>query len=205
MISAVLLAAGQSTRMGAENKLLLPFRGHTVVEHMVGVLLASRLDEVVVVLGHEAERVRPLLEGRPVRLVENAEYREGMGSSLKAGLREVSPQAEAVMVCLTDQPLLEAADVDRLIDAYRIALAWDTTTLPRDIVVPFHQGRRGNPILFSARYREEVLATRGPVAGCRGIVQRYPEAILAVEMETDHVVRDLDTPEDYRALIQAAH
>jgi molybdenum cofactor cytidylyltransferase len=204
MISAVLLAAGQSTRMGAENKLLLPFRGHTVVEHMVGVLLASRLDEVVVVLGHEAERVRPLLAGRPVRLVENAEYREGMGSSLKAGLREVSPQAEAVMVCLTDQPLLEAADVDRLIDAYRIALAWDTTALPRDIVVPFHQGRRGNPILFSARYREEVLATRGPVAGCRGIVQRYPEAILAVEMETDHVVRDLDTPEDYRALIQAA-
>lgn len=205
MIAAVLLAAGQSTRMGAENKLLLPFRGHTVVEHMVGVLLASRLDEVVVVLGHEAERVRPLLEGRPVRLVENAEYREGMGSSLKAGLREVSPQAEAVMVCLTDQPLLEATDVDRLIDAYRIALAWDTTALPRDIVVPFHQGRRGNPILFSARYREEVLATRGPVAGCRGIVQRYPEAILAVEMETDHVVRDLDTPEDYRALIQAAH
>lgn len=195
MISAVLLAAGMSTRMGGPNKLLLPFRDRTVIENMVRVLLDSDLDEVVVVLGHQAEQVRPLLEGTGVRIVDNPDYAEGMGSSLKVGLRAVSAGAEAVMVCLTDQPLLEPADVNRLLAAFREGGA-------QDIVVPFHQGQRGNPILFSARYRNEVQNTRGPIAGCRGIVQRYPEAIRAIEMETDHILRDLDTPEDYRALLQ---
>ncbi|HKJ00166.1 MAG TPA: nucleotidyltransferase family protein [bacterium] len=202
MISAILLAAGQSTRMGEANKLLLPFRGRSVIENMVDVLLASRLDEVVVVLGHQADQVRPRLEGRPVRIVENPDFREGMGSSLKVGLHNVSLQARGVMVCLTDQPLLEPADVDRLIAAFEATAQQEEGK--QDIVVPFHQGQRGNPILFSARYREEVQATRGPIAGCRGIVQRYPEAILAVEMDTDHILRDLDTPEDYRALLQQA-
>ena len=130
-----------------------------------------------------------------MRIVENPDYREGMGSSLKTGLREIAPQARAVLVCLTDQPLLEPADVDRIVAAFQDGN-------PRDIVVPVHLGQRGNPILFSARYREEVQNTRGPIAGCRGIVQRYPAAVLAVEMESDHVLRDLDTPEDYRALLQ---
>ena len=196
-VSAVLLAAGLSSRMGGTNKLLLPFRGRTFIEHMVGVLLASRLAEVVVVLGHEAGRVRPHLAGRPITLVEHPHFAEGMGSSLKAGLRRVSPAAGAIMVCLTDQPLLEPGDINHLIEAFGNANGGKA----RDIAVPFYQGQRGNPVLFAARYLEEVLATRGPVAGCRGIVQRHPEAVQAVEMADDHILRDIDTPEDYRALM----
>ncbi|MCZ6748953.1 MAG: nucleotidyltransferase family protein [SAR324 cluster bacterium] len=202
-VSAVLLAAGLSTRMGERNKLLLPFRGSTFIEHTVNVLLASRLDEVVVVLGHEAGRVRPCLERsemrRPLTVVVHPGYGEGMGSSLKAGLRRTAPQADAIMVCLTDLPLLEPGDIDRVIDAFGQATM---NGGGQDILVPFHRGQRGNPVLFSARYREEVLATRGPIAGCRGIVQRYPEAVLAVEMDNDHILRDIDTPEDYRALVK---
>ncbi len=202
-VSAVLLAAGLSTRMGGRNKLLLPFGGTTLIEHSVDVLLASRLDELVVVLGHEAGRVRPrLAEGgraRPFTVVEHPGYAEGMGSSLKAGLRHVAPGAEGVMVCLTDQPLLEPGDVDRLIGAFAEAAA---NGGGRDIVVPEHRGQRGNPVLFAARHRAEVLATRGPVAGCRGLVRRHPQAVRTVEMDNDHVVRDIDTPEDYRALVE---
>ena len=203
---AVLLAAGMSTRMGAQNKLLLPFGRGTMIGHMVGVLRAARLTELVVVLGHEADQVRAALEaanppdapGCPLRVVEHPHFAEGMGSSLKAGLRALSAGLEAVMVCLTDQPLLETADVNRLVTAMGTTL---TGQGGKNIIVPFHGGQRGNPVLFSAHYLEEVLATRGPIAGCRGIVQRYPNAVLAVEMETDHILRDIDTPEDYQALM----
>ncbi|MCH9044595.1 MAG: nucleotidyltransferase family protein [SAR324 cluster bacterium] len=194
-VSAVLLAAGSSSRMGGTNKLLLPYGGRTLIEHMADVLLASRLAEVVVVLGHEAEKVRTRLKGRALTLVEHPHYAEGMGSSLRAGLRRVSPHAEAIMVCLTDQPLLEPGDIDRLIGAFGQAKG-------QDIVVPIHRDQRGNPVLFSARYLDEVLATRGPVAGCKGIVQRNPGAVQEVEMPNDHILRDIDTPEDYRALME---
>ena len=133
-VSAVLLAAGSSSRMGGTNKLLLPYRGRTLIEHMADVLLASRLAEVVVVLGHEAEKVRTRLEGRALTVMEHPHYAEGMGSSLRAGLRRVSPHAEAIMVCLTDQPLLEPGDIDRLIDAFGKAEG-------QDIVVPLHRGQ----------------------------------------------------------------
>lgn len=196
-ISAVLLAAGLSARMGECNKLLLQFQGRTLIEHMAEVLLASRLAEVVVVLGHEAEALRPYLAGRALTLVEHPHFAEGMGSSLKAGLRRVSPGADGIMVCLTDQPLLEPGDINHLIAAFGKGNGGKA----RKIAVPFYQGQRGNPVLFSSRYLDEVLATRGPVAGCRGIVQRYPEAVQAVEMPDDHILRDIDTPEDYRALI----
>lgn len=158
MISAIVLAAGQSTRMGEQNKLLLPFRGTTLIEHMVDVVTRSPVGETLVVLGHEAERVRPLLAGRPVRVVDNADYAEGQASSIRAGLAQVSPGARGVMVCLTDQPLLEPADLERLIAAFEGAR-------DRSIVVPLHRGQRGNPVLFSMRHRDEVLHNRGKVAG----------------------------------------
>lgn len=193
-ISAIILAAGQSVRMGDDNKLLLPFRDSTIIENTVDQVTGSNVGETIVVLGHEAERVRPLLEGKPVTVVENSDYREGMGSSLKAGLARVSKSATGVMICLTDLPLVESEDLNRLLGEFEAGSE-------ETIVVPFHEGQRGNPVLFSAIYRDEVMQTRGPVGGCRGIVKRYPERVVAVAMETDHVVYDVDTPEDYARLI----
>ena len=197
MISAIVLAAGQSTRMGGENKLLLPFRGSTILENIVDAVTRSDVVETIVVVGHQAERVREKMIDRPVKLVENPDYAEGMGGTVKVGLRAAATDATGYMVCLTDLPLLQAADLDRLTEAFRSAGG-------ERIVVPFHQGQRGNPVIFPAKYRSEVLAGRGPVAGCRGIVKRYPQAVLEVEMQTDHVVRDIDTPEQYQQLLAAA-
>jgi molybdenum cofactor cytidylyltransferase len=195
MISAIVLAAGMSTRMGAENKLLLPFRGTTLIGNMVDVVTGSRVGETLVILGHEAERVRAALAGKPVTFVDNPNYAEGMGSSVQAGVRAVSPQATGIMVCLTDLPLIESAELDRLIAAFEAGQAG------KSIAVPCHQGQRGNPVLFSARFRDEVLGTRGPVAGCRGIVKKYPDQVIEVEMAHDHILRDIDTIEDYRRLV----
>lgn len=200
MISAVVLAAGMSKRMGGENKLLLPFRGTTLIGNMVDVVTRADVGETLVVVGHESERVRAALAGKPVTLVENPGYAEGMGSSVQAGVRSVSPHATGIMICLTDLPLIETAELDQLIGAFAAAAARDEKT----IAVPCHSGQRGNPVLFSARYREEVLSTRGPVAGCRGLVKRYPEQVLEVEMAADHILRDIDTVEDYRRLVGGA-
>jgi len=195
MISAIVLAAGMSTRMGAENKLLLPFRGTTLIGNMVDVVTGARVGETLVVLGHEAERVRAALAGKPVVFVDNPHYAEGMGSSVQVGVRAVSPRATGIMVCLTDLPLIESAELDRLIAAF------ETAEAGKSVAVPSHRGQRGNPVLFSARFRDEVLNTRGPVAGCRGIVKKYPDQVVEVEMDQDHILRDIDTMEDYRRLV----
>lgn len=225
MISAIVLAAGESTRMGEQNKLLLPFGDTTLIGHMVatlaayasegqgdggisdtdlgggvlggGVLGGGVLTEIVVVLGHQAQAVRHALEDQPerlVRLVENPNHAEGMGSTIKAGLAAASGKASGYMICLTDLPLLEKEDYAN------ITRAFDPSS-EQDIVVPYHGEERGNPVLFSARYREEVLTTRGPIAGCRGIVQRYPERVLPLQMESDRILWDIDTPEDYQRLM----
>jgi molybdenum cofactor cytidylyltransferase len=201
LISAIVLAAGMSTRMGAENKLLLPFRGTTLIGNMVDVVAGAQVGETLVVLGHEAERVRaavlarPGRSGGPVIFVDNPNYAEGMGSSVQAGMRAVSVRATGIMVCLTDLPLIESAELNQLIKAFEMQLNAEPP-----IAVPIHQGQRGNPVLFSAKYRDEALSMRG-MAGCRGIVKKYPERVIEVEMVEDHVLLDIDTVEDYRRLV----
>jgi len=197
MVTAIVLAAGQSTRMVGENKLLLPFRGRTLIENMVEAVTRSSVGQTVVVLGHEAERVRPLLEGRPVLLVENADYAEGMASSIRTGLAAAPADAEGYMICLTDLPLLESRDLDLLIEAFA------RREPEMDILLPSHAGRRGNPVLFSRRYRDEVMQARGPIGGCKGIVKRYAERVREVDLGNDHAVWDIDTPDDYQRLLAA--
>jgi len=198
MIAAIVLAAGQSTRMGGTNKLLLPFLGQTLVERMVETVTGSAVGATVVVLGHEAERVRPLVERSGVTVAVNAQYEEGMAGSIRVGLAACPPGAEGYMVCLTDMPLLRSEDLDRLV------LAFNRRPAGKDILLAGHGDRRGNPVLFSARYRDEVAQARGPIGGCKGIVKQYPERVMTVDLGNDHAVWDIDTPEDFRQLV-AAH
>jgi molybdenum cofactor cytidylyltransferase len=151
--------------------------------------------ETVVVLGHEAERVRPLLAGRPLTLVENRAYAEGMAGSIRTGLDAAPAERDGYLICLTDLPLLETADLERLLEAFAARPAG------KDILLPVHEGRRGNPVLFAARYAPEVAGASGPIGGCKGIVQRHPERVGLVELGNDHALWDLDTPEDYRRLL----
>jgi len=194
MITAIVPAAGLSSRMG-QNKLLMPFAGKSLIERAVDTLMTSGVDEIVVVLGHEANLVRSRLEGKSVHFVDNPDYRAGLSTSVRAGMEAAPKGADAMMIYLADQPLLEADEVRRLVLAFA-----EAKRAGKSIVVPFFCNKRGNPVILDASYREMVLDVVGD-AGCRRIIKRHPEQVFAVQMETDHVVRDVDTPEDFESLI----
>ena len=204
MVSAVLLAAGMSTRMG-QNKLLLNFREKPLIVHAVDTLLASDIDEVIVVLGHEIEKVRDQLErsiglankaasGKPLRLTQNPDYQNGLSTSVRTGVEAVSRQANGIMIYLADQPLLEPEDVNRIVAGFAAA-----KEVNKSIVVPFFRGERGNPVILDASLRDSILGIVGDV-GCKGVIKRYPEKVYAIEMENDHVVRDVDDIQAYERL-----
>ncbi|MDX9973435.1 MAG: nucleotidyltransferase family protein [FCB group bacterium] len=188
MIAAILLAAGESTRMG-QSKPLLPFGGRTLVEHLVEVLLTSEVDRVYVVLGHEAERVQAVLKAHPVHPVVNVDYRQGMLSSVRRGLRVLPPETDTVLVAPVDQPGLTRALINALLNAYRLS--------DKDIAVPIHQGRRGHPLIFSAGYIPEIL-TGYDDTGLRGLLVRHAGALLEFPFDDPAVLDDTDTPEAYR-------
>ncbi len=187
MIRAVVLAAGLSTRMGTQ-KMLLPFGGDTVIGHVVDQLLASALAQVAVVVGHEGDRVAEALAGRPVHVVVNERYADGMLSSVRCGLRALGP-CEGVLVALGDQPSITTTLVDELVAAYPCC--------GLGILVPLYEGRRGHPVLFADRYREEVLTNFDDV-GLRGLMQAHPDDVAELPVADEAVLSDMDYPEDYR-------
>ena len=199
-ISAVLLAAGESRRMQGVNKLGLPIGNIPLLRHTVQTLLASRLQELIVVLGHEADTLRPLVESLPTTLVYNKNYREGQMTSVHMGLASLTQQCDAVMVCLADQPLLTPEDINSLIDAF--AKHGNST-----VVVPTYQGKRGNPIILADKHREVILSGKHNL-GCKRFIERNPQLVTTIEMPTNHVVVDMDTLEDYvniRRLLRLRH
>ena len=192
MISAIILAAGESRRMGVKNKLLLPISGEVLISNFVKSVCASNVDEVVVVVGHEAEKIEDVLQGQPVRFVENLRYMEGMTSSIQTGIQAASAESEGLLICLADQPFIETSDFNRLIHEFTDLFDSESSL----IIVPVFKGQRGNPVLFSSQFREIILQHKGE--GCRGILQKHPECVREVTMENDNVLRDVDTPEDYK-------
>ncbi len=190
--SAILLAAGESRRMGGTNKLGLPVHGVPLLRRTVMTLLGARLKEIVVVLGHEQETARSLLADLPLRLVVNEHYHDGQMSSVHCGLAALQAPCDGVMVCLSDQPLLETADIDRLIDAFlhRCSSA---------VLVPTYRGQRGNPIILARQHCQSILDGDRNL-GCKHFIEESPELVTVLEMDNDHVVFDLDSPADYKVL-----
>jgi molybdenum cofactor cytidylyltransferase len=194
MFSALVPAAGMSTRLG-RNKLLLPFNGRSMIAHAVDTLLASKLDEIIVVLGYESDRVKEAIGQRRIKIVENLRYREGLYTSINAGLAAVSSHARAILIYLTDQPLIEPEEINFLIDSFS-----EAAKANKRIVVPLFKGQRGNPVLVSSAYRASMLGISGRT-GCRRVIEQYPGDVHTIEMQTDHVVRDIDTIEDYEKMV----
>ena len=195
LISAIVLAAGESRRMGAQNKLLLPYENKTVIQHVVGTILQADVDAVYVVVGHEQDRVRQALDNLKVTFLENPDYVEGMGTSIRTGVERVPEEVAGYMICLSDLPLVTADEYSYLLQGFRNQLQQN----PHAISVPRYKGQRGNPVILSSLYRPAMLSHQG-VMGCRGIVKQHPEHVTFLEMETDHVLRDIDTPEAYERI-----
>lgn len=197
MITAVLLAAGESRRMG-DFKQLLRLGNKTFVEHCVDNLLASTVEEVLVVTGHREAEVRRAIANRPVKIVHNDDYQSGMASSIKHGMRHVSDKADACVISLVDQPRIETAVIDRLIKAYKDGAYDRASSL---IVIPTYEEKNGHPILVDLALREEILAM-DLESGLRRVVLAHSVAITRVPVLRSDVLEDCDVPEDYERLLK---
>jgi molybdenum cofactor cytidylyltransferase len=186
-VAAIVLAAGRSTRMGGPNKLLAELAGKKLVRIATEQALASKASEVIVVTGHQAELVEQALQGLKVKLVRNPDFAGGLASSVKAGIAAVSDKVDGAVVCLGDMPLIDAALIDRLIEAF----APDRGNL---IVVPVAEGRRGNPVLWSRRFFSELMTLDGDI-GARHLIGKHGEAVAEVPVEGDSAFLDIDTPQ----------
>jgi molybdenum cofactor cytidylyltransferase len=185
-VAALVLAAGRSRRMAPLNKLLVTdARGVPMVARVVDNVLASRARPVVVVTGHERERIEEALAGRPVIFAHAEDYAEGLSASLKAGLGALPPEAEGVAVCLGDMPLVTGAMIDRLIAAF-------DPEEGRAIAMPTYNGKQGNPMLWSREFLPEMMQITGDV-GARHLAGTHADRVVAVEMSSDAVLRDFDT------------
>jgi len=198
-IAALVLAAGQSRRMGADNKLLAEVGGKPMVVRAAEAALASQAEPVIVVTGHERGRVEAALAGLDLGSVHNPDYAQGLSTSLHRGLAALPAGTDGVVVALGDMPRVEAAAIDRLIAAFNPLEG-------RAICVPTWDGKRGNPVLFASRFLAEMQEIAGDV-GARHLIGAYPELVAEVAMdETDSghgVLIDVDTPEALAALKEA--
>ena len=185
-VSAMVLAAGLSSRMGAV-KALVSISGRPLLERVLSTVRESRADEIVVVLGHSAELIQQSIPLDDARVVINESYREGMASSLQVGLSNVSPNAEAAVIVLGDQPFLKPQTINRLIDEYR-------NNKP-EIVIPMYHGFRGNPVLLDRSVFADVAGLSGDM-GCRAIFGTHTSGTVKVAVEDAGVLVDLDTKED---------
>ena len=191
MISAIVLAAGESKRMG-QPKQLLPFGGGTILGQVIENLLQSQAEEITVVLGYEAEKIIPQIAREHVKIVVNPDFEQGMSSSIKCGLSQSSEAADGVMIVLGDQPLIERETIDLLVERHRQS--------ERGIVLPVYKGVRGHPVIFKVKYKDELMRLSGDV-GAKQIIVQHPSDVLEVKVDCAGVAVSIDTESDYQLLI----
>ena len=190
MIVAVILSAGESSRMGRP-KALLPIDGETFIERIVGALARSRVGKIIVVLGHDADELRRQIEFLPVTILINQDYRLGQISSLQVAVRylDKDENCEGMLVHLVDHPYIDGALVDLMIERFHAS--------KKLIVVPRYRGKRGHPVLFARRLFAELLAA--PLnQGAKAVVNAHRDDTLEIDTEDEGVAIDIDTPELFR-------
>ena len=193
MIVAVVLSAGESSRMGSP-KALLPISGVPFIEEIVRALKGTKIDRIIVVLGHHAEEIRKRIAHLPVTFVVNRDYAKGQLSSLIVAIRSLAAEKttekiDGVLVHLVDHPFISPALVDHMIDRF-----YETKKL---IVIPRYGGRRGHPVIFSSRLFPELLSA--PLEkGAKIVVHAHRDETLEIETDFAGVTIDIDTPEEYR-------
>lgn len=198
-ITAIVLAAGLSRRMGNANKLLLPFGQSTILTTTLANILSAKIGETLVIVGHEAQDVQATLTAwhdLKVALLTNHHYKKGMTTSIQTGVAAADAESLGYMICLSDMPLITPSEYTFLMDEFLKILEMDEQA----IVQPVFKGKRGNPTIFSRFYRQHILELMD-TEGCKPIVQAHKAHVYLVEMPTDSVLQDIDTQGDYEGFL----
>ena len=188
-IHAVLLAAGRSERMGRNNKLLLNVDGIPLVRKSAINILNSNVTSMTVVTGFDENKIINALSGLNVNFVKNINFQEGLSSSLKAGLANITPTPSAVIICLADMPKIQPEHINQLIENFNPLKGWE-------ICIPTNNGKRGNPVLIGSRFFPYIFETNGDF-GAKQIMKQHSDKIVEVEIGTSDIHFDIDTQDEY--------
>ena len=187
-ISAIVVAAGTSSRMGKKNKLCLPFQKTTLLNTVLTQIIKTDVFEIIVVLGHEKELVRKCFEMHDkINIVKNPNFLSGMTSSIQTGIQAASEKSDGFLICLSDMPYILTQDYNKIISEFQGK---------KSILVPFYKQKKGNPILFSSHFKNEILEHLQP-DGCRDIIKENQEFVQKVEGGTDRILKDIDVMDDF--------
>ena len=177
-----------------EPKQLLPFGNSTIIETAIGNMLGSTLDEVIVIIGHESERVRRKIQNKPVKVLFNPDYQEGMLTSAQCGVQALPEWADAFALMLVDQPFITPDLINRVVDAYN--------GTDKGIALPSYNYRRGHPVIFNRRYASDILALKAESDGIRSLFRKNADDIHYVIVDTNRVLKDIDYRKDYEEALQ---
>ena len=190
MISAILLAAGQSKRMNGENKLTKEIQGIPIIKLAVINILARSINELIIVLGHQKEIIEILIDkNKKIKFVFNKNFESGMASSIKTGLNHLSEKTEAFFICLADMPMVNHDIYNQLIKSKD----------SKEIIVPTYKGQQGNPVLFDKSMKEKVLDIKGDV-GAKKILELNKDKILNLEINDQSITKGFDTQDNFNSL-----
>jgi molybdenum cofactor cytidylyltransferase len=189
-VSGIILAAGQSKRMG-QVKQLLPFRGKPLISHIVDIALASRLEEVIVVLGHRAEEIGMNVDFGEAQVIMNDDYEAGQSTSLQIGISATSDRSEAALFILGDQPLVNTGVINRLIEEFKRNRV--------GLLVPTFHGKRGNPVLVDRSFFPHLESLTGD-QGARALFEEYADLVKEFDVGDECIHIDIDTLDDYLKL-----
>lgn len=187
-IWAIVLAAGESKRMGSP-KMLLPYRGATIIETVIQNIASSSVEKILIVLGSDKDAILKLISEYPVMHCYNADYKTGMLSSVKCGFSHLPDDYLAALVFPGDQPMIDAQVINIVINA------WQETG--KGIIIPTYRGKRGHPLLIDRKYTNEIM-TLDESEGLRVLAQKNPEDVKEIETDNPLILKDIDTVEDYR-------
>ena len=189
MVSAILLAAGQSKRMNGENKLTKEIQGIPLIKHSVKNILASSIDELIIVLGHQKETIEKLIDNNEkIKFVFNKGFESGMASSIKAGLNHLSKNTEAFFICLGDMPMVNSDIYNQLIKSRS----------QKDILVPTYKNQQGNPVLFNKLMKEKIMTITGDM-GAKKILKLNKDKILNLEVNDQSIIKNFNTLDDFNS------
>ncbi|AGB41025.1 putative MobA-like protein [Halobacteroides halobius DSM 5150] len=193
MVSAIVLAAGMSTRLDKDkSKQLLSLGKKTIIETVINKLLASEVEEIIVVVGYQAGMIRSLIQSKEVKICYNKDYKLGQSTSLKKGLLSIASNCKAILCVLADQPLVRKETINQLITEFKVE--------GELIVAPEYKEHRGNPVLFSADLKSEMLKISGD-RGARDLIDKYRKQSKLIKVDDQGVIFDVDTKEDYLRLL----